>query len=253
MRAKYVSSVVTICSSFLCWRRSTAPIATTLTSAHTPPTSGTMLPSLLIAMRSEAGSSGQAHSGCACLFCTSSTRCPTESVCRRAVEAGTTTPNLLSRCCTARPNGSSLLMLTRVCCACGNRCPSGTSNSLSRGKKPASTLQAGHIRAFHFDLLPSMRLPPSFRSSAGLQRLSTVLTYQSLAGFTLGCSTGLCCLFDHPRSQTMHLFINCVFNLGQCCLRMRRSPLCHGGKNFLSLCVPTRLQVFGLHLGLLSS
>src|SRR6266702_6392250 len=239
-RAKYVICVVTIWSSSLCLRRSTAPIATTLTSAHTPPTSGTMLPSLLIAIRSAAGSSGQALSGCACVFSPSSIRCPTASVCRRAVEACTTTPSVLSRCFAARPNGSSLLMLTRVCCACGNRCPSGTSNSLSRGKKPAPTLRAGHIGAFHFDLLPPVRLPPPSRSSAGLQRLSTLLTHQFLAGFTLGGGTGLGCLFDHPRSQTMHLLIDRVFNLGQRRVRMGLSPLCHGGKDVLSLCVPTR-------------
>jgi hypothetical protein len=98
-----------------------------------------------------------------------------------------------------------------------------------------------------------MRLPPPFRVSARLQRLSTLLTYQSLTGFTLGDGTGLGCLFDHPRSQTIHLLIDCVFNLGQRRFRVRRSPLCHGGKDFFSLCVPTRLQVFGLHLGLLSS
>jgi hypothetical protein len=60
-------------------------------------------------------------------------------------------------------------------------------------------------------------------------------------------------LFDHPRSQTIHLLIDRLFNLGQRRLRVRRSPLRHSGKNFLSLCFPTRLQVFGLHLGLLSS
>jgi hypothetical protein len=173
-----------------------------------------MLPSLLIAMRSAASSSGQAALGLACSFCASSTRCPTASVCRRAVEACTTTPNVLSRCLTARPNGSSLLMLTRVCCACGNRCPSGTCNSLSRGEKPASTLRATDIRAFHLHLLPPMCLPPPFRSSACLQRLTTLLAHQSLAGFTLGCRTRLRCLFDHPRSQTIHLLIDRVFNLG---------------------------------------
>src|SRR6266446_1395372 len=214
MRAKFVSLVVTISSSSLRLRRSTAPMATTLTSAHTPPTNGTMAPSLLMAMRSEAFSSGQAHSGCACVFCTSSTRCPTESVCRRAVEACTITPNVLSRCLTTRPNGSSLPKLTRVRCACGNRCPSGTCNSLSRGEKPASTLRAGHIGAFHFDLLPSLRLPPPSRSSACLQRLSTLLTHQSLAGFTLGCCTCLCCLLDHPGAQPIHLLIDRLFNLG---------------------------------------
>jgi hypothetical protein len=47
-----------------------------------------------------------------------------------------------------------------------------------------------------------------------LQRLSTLLTHQSLAGFALGYGTRLCCSFDHPRSQSMHLLINCLFNLG---------------------------------------
>ncbi len=98
-----------------------------------------------------------------------------------------------------------------------------------------------------------MCLPPSFCSSACLQRLSTLLTHQSLTGFTLGGGTGLCCLFDHPRSQTIHLLIDRLFNLGQGRVRVRRSPLCHGGKDFLSLYFPTLLQVFGLHLGLLSS
>ena len=53
-----------------------------------------------------------------------------------------------------------------------------------------------------------MRLPPPFRSSACLQRLSTLLTHQPLAGFTLGCCTCLCCLLDHPGSQTIHLLLN---------------------------------------------
>jgi hypothetical protein len=98
-----------------------------------------------------------------------------------------------------------------------------------------------------------MRLPPPFRSSACLQRLSTLLTHQFLAGFMLGGCTGLCCLFDHPRSQTIHLLIDRVFNLGERRVRMRRSPLRDGGKGFLSLFFPTLLQVFRLHLGLLSS
>jgi hypothetical protein len=41
-----------------------------------------------------------------------------------------------------------------------------------------------------------------------LQRLSTLLTHQSLAGFMLGCGTGLGCLLDHSRSQTIHLLID---------------------------------------------
>jgi hypothetical protein len=59
-----------------------------------------------------------------------------------------------------------------------------------------------------------MRLPPPFRSSARLQRLSTLLTHQSLAGFMFGCGTCLCCLLDHPGSQTIDLLIDGVFNLG---------------------------------------
>jgi hypothetical protein len=74
-----------------------------------------------------------------------------------------------------------------------------------------------------------------------LQRLSTLLAHQSLAGFTLDCGTGLGCLFDHPRSQAIHLLIHRVFNLGQGRVWMGRSPLRHGSKDFLSLCVPTLL------------
>jgi hypothetical protein len=47
-----------------------------------------------------------------------------------------------------------------------------------------------------------------------LQRLPTLLTHQSLTGFTLGGCTRLCCLFDHPRSQPIHLLIDGLFNLG---------------------------------------
>ena len=98
-----------------------------------------------------------------------------------------------------------------------------------------------------------MRLPPPFRSSACLQRLSTLLTHQPLAGFTLGCCTGLCCLLDHPGSQTIQLLIDRLFNLGERRLWMGRSPLRDGGKGSLALFFPTLVQVFGLHLGLLSS
>jgi hypothetical protein len=59
-----------------------------------------------------------------------------------------------------------------------------------------------------------MRLPPPFRSSMRLQRLSTLLTHQSLTGFMLGGCTCLCCLLDHSGSQTIHLLIDCLFNLG---------------------------------------
>jgi hypothetical protein len=86
-----------------------------------------------------------------------------------------------------------------------------------------------------------MCLPPAFRSSARLQRLSTLLTHQFLAGFMLGGGTGLGCLFDHPRSQAIHLLIDSLFNLGQRRLRMGRSPLCDGGKDIRSLFFPTRL------------
>src|SRR5260370_4771211 len=177
MRAKYVSWVVTISSSSLCLRRSTAPMATPFTSAHTPPTNGTIAPSLLIAIRSAAGSSGQAAKGCTCSFWICRIRCPTASVCRRVVDACTTTPNILFRCSATRPNGNSLPKLTSASCACGNRCPSGTCNSLSRGKKPASALWAGYVGAFYFYLLASLRLPPTPRSSARLQRLTPRLTH----------------------------------------------------------------------------
>jgi hypothetical protein len=65
----------------------------------------------------------------------------------------------------------------------------------------------------------------------------------------LGCGTRLCCLLDHPGSQAIHLLIDCLFNLGERRLRMGCSPLRNRGKGFLSLCFPTLLQVFGLHLG----
>jgi hypothetical protein len=48
-------------------------------------------------------------------------------------------------------------------------------------------------------------------------------------------------LFDHPRSQTIHLLIDSVFNLGQGRFRVCHSPLGHGGKDFLSLFFPTLL------------
>ncbi len=166
-----------------------------------------MAPLLLIAIRSEAGSSGQAAKGCACSFCTESTRSPTATVCRRAVEACTTTPKVLSRCLTTRPNGSSLPKRTSVSCACGNRCPSGTCSCLSRGKKPASTLWTGHIRAFHFHLLPSVRLPLPSRPSPRLQGLPTLLAHQSLASFTLGGGTGLRRLLDQLGSQAIQILV----------------------------------------------
>src|SRR6266702_622765 len=250
MRAKYVSLVVTISSSPLRQRRSTAPMATNFTSAHTPPTNGTMAPSLLMAMRSEAFSSGQAAKGCACSFWICRIRCPTASVCRRVVEACTTTPNILSRCSATRPNGNSLPKLTSASCACGNRCPSGTCNSLSRGKKPASAVWAGHIRAFHLHLLTSLCLPPPSRPSACLERLTTLLAHQSLAGFTAGCRTHLCRLFDQLRAQAIDLLIHRLFNLRERRLRMGHSPLRDGGSGFLPLLFPTLLQVFWLQLEL---
>ena len=75
-----------------------------------------------------------------------------------------------------------------------------------------------------------MRLPPPFRSSSGLQGLPTLLTHQSLAHLTLGSGTGLSCLFDHSRPQSIYLLIDGLFNLGQRRFRVSRSPLRHGGK-----------------------
>jgi hypothetical protein len=86
-----------------------------------------------------------------------------------------------------------------------------------------------------------MRLPPPFRSSSGLQWLSTLLTHQSLARLTLGGGTGLSCLFDHPRPQSIHLLIDSLLNFGERCFGVRRSPMRHGGKDFHSLFFPTRL------------
>jgi hypothetical protein len=74
-----------------------------------------------------------------------------------------------------------------------------------------------------------------------LQWLPTLLTHHSLAGLALGCRTGLGCLFDHPRSHPIHLLIDGLFNLGQGRFRMGHSPVCHGGKDFLSLFLPTLL------------
>jgi hypothetical protein len=48
-------------------------------------------------------------------------------------------------------------------------------------------------------------------------------------------------LFDHPRSQLIHLLIDSVFNLGERRLWMGRSPLRNRGKGFLSLGFPTLL------------
>ena len=86
-----------------------------------------------------------------------------------------------------------------------------------------------------------MRLPPPFRLSSGLQRLSALLTHQSLAGLTLGCGTRLGCLFDHPRAQPIDLLIDGLFNLGQRRFRVGCSPLRHGGKDVLALFFPTLL------------
>jgi len=57
----------------------------------------------------------------------------------------------------------------------------------------------------------------------------------------LGGGTGLGCLLDHPRAQAIHLLIDGLFNLGQRRVRVRRSPLRHGGKDVRSLFFPTRL------------
>ena len=92
-------------------------------------------------------------------------------------------------------------------CACGNRCPSGTCNSLSRGKKPTSTLWAGHIRAFYFYLLASLCLPAASRPSACLEGLTALLAHQSLTDFTAGCRTRLRRLLDrlgHADNSSAH-------------------------------------------------
>lgn len=83
-----------------------------------------------------------------------------------------------------------------------------------------------------------MRLPAPFRSSACLQPLPTLLAHQSLTGFTVGCPTRLCRLPNQLGAQTIHLLIDGLFNLGQRRLRMRFSPLRHGGHGLLSLSFP---------------
>jgi hypothetical protein len=82
-----------------------------------------------------------------------------------------------------------------------------------------------------------------------LQGLTTLLTHQPLADFTLGCRTRLRCLLDHLSAQAMDLLIDRLLNLGQGCFRMRYSPLRDSGNGFLSLSFPVLLQVFWLHLG----
>jgi hypothetical protein len=74
-----------------------------------------------------------------------------------------------------------------------------------------------------------------------LQRVSTLLTHQSLAAFRLGGCTRLGGLFDHPRSQTIHLLIDGLLNLGERRFRVCHSPVGHGGKALGSLFFPTRL------------
>jgi hypothetical protein len=60
-------------------------------------------------------------------------------------------------------------------------------------------------------------------------------------------------LFDHPRAQTIDLLIHRLFNLRQRRLWVHYSPLRHDGKHVLALFFPPFLEVFGLHLALLSS
>src|SRR5690242_6332994 len=65
-------------------------------------------------------------------------------------------------------------------------------------------------------------LPPAVRLASAtsavpatrLQGPSTLLTHQSLTGLALGSSTGLSRLLDHPCSQSIHLLIHRLFNLG---------------------------------------
>jgi hypothetical protein len=47
-----------------------------------------------------------------------------------------------------------------------------------------------------------------------LQSLTTLLAYQSLAGFTLGCRTRLRRLLDQLGAQAIHLLIDRLLYLG---------------------------------------
>ena len=91
--------------------------------------------------------------------------------------------------------------------------PIGHLQFLIQGKKPASTVRAGHRRTFHFHLLTSLRLPPPSRPSACLQSLTTLLAHQSLAGLPVGCGTRLRRLFDQLGAQAIHLLIDRLLNL----------------------------------------
>src|SRR5262245_7779627 len=82
--------------------------------------------------------------------------------------------------------GGSLLKRTSAACACGNRYPSGTCNSLSKGKNPPPHCgQVTHVRS------TSTCWPPASRPSARLQYLTALLAYEPRVDFTGGYGTHL--------------------------------------------------------------
>jgi hypothetical protein len=135
----------------------TVPIASVLTSAHSPPTSGTSAPSTLTCCTAgpAGGSGGSCRSRAASRSSQATCAAPACSVSRRAVAGPTCTRVKSASVCAARRNGSQVPNRTSRSCNVGVKPPGSSRNSSSRGEKPGPTGGTAGVAAGQGDgLLP---------------------------------------------------------------------------------------------------
>src|SRR5579885_291182 len=196
----------------------TSPTTSVLTSAHSPPTRGTIAPSALItcwlAPADAAGSSR-----CRAAVWSSHSCKPASPACRvkrRALALLTCTPTRASSSRAASPKGIQLASRTNPSCACGVNSLPVSSNSSSRGKKPLPALRTSSIAAFHLDLLSPAGLEPAALLASTDQHASASLTLRSaLSGrlTPIRLRTHLHQFLQHSRSQLGQSLVHLLFDL----------------------------------------
>src|SRR6266571_8402326 len=232
----------------------TCPMTTVLASAHTPPTSGTMAPSLL-RITLVSGSltalwcgwhdlarpfllffSFSCTNWLACSFCTASYAAPASSVCRRAVASLTCTPIRSASSWTALAKGIHRARCTKCSSCSGVKLPGCRPNSSSKGEKACPAFGTGSVGSFQLHLSSHRGLHPSLLLASGDQGFPAVTTRGSLLG-RLACPlsgpTEKRTFFDQMRFQPAHPLSCLQLDLSHRRFRVAGTPFFHPRDDFI--------------------
>src|SRR5262245_17351026 len=231
-REKYDSSVA--CGSPP--RCTTRPMASVLTSAHSPRTNGTIAPSTLSWCRSvgirAGGGQVCSRSSTWAVSCATSAA-PARSVSRRALTRLTATCVNQASASGTCSKGSQVPKRTRHCCRYGEYGPGRRASSSSRGETPRPTGGADRVLATQAHRLIPLDGPRAGLHAAVLQPLPALRTRGVRLPQVRG-RTRQRHVFQHPCPQAIQPLFDRCFNLRERRPRMRRPPLPQPGQHFLT-------------------